>query len=214
MKCPLCSSARPEREFLITLDLRRYWCCVICNLIWLHEGQRPSREVEEARYRTHQNDGKEYLSYLAKTAFPIAELLAPRALGLDYGCGPTEGMRALLSPLGFNVESYDPIFFAREHLLNNRYDFLLCSEAAEHFFFPAQEFERIDGLLKEGGVLGVSSRLAVPREEFDAWSYRRDPTHVVFYQAETVRWIARRFGWELLRLESPLWILRKGAGTP
>jgi 2-polyprenyl-3-methyl-5-hydroxy-6-metoxy-1,4-benzoquinol methylase len=118
-------------------------------------------------------------------------------------------MRAVLSTHGFSVESYDPIFFPRADLLNFRYDFLLCCEAAEHFFYPDQEFARIHALLKPGGILAVSSRLAVPREEFAHWQYRRDPTHVIFFQQATVEWLAGRFQWEILQLESPLWLLRK-----
>lgn len=132
--------------------------------------------------------------------------MAPGALGLDYGCGPTEGMREALRPYDVRVVSYDPIFFPHEQLLKNRYDFLLCSEAAEHFFYPGEEFARMQSLLKEGGILGVSSQLAVPREKFAQWNYRRDYTHVVFYQEETVHWIARKFGWKLLQLANPIWI--------
>lgn len=167
------------------------------------------RAAEEARYRTHNNAGADYLNYLGGTAFPIAKLLAPGAKGLDYGCGPTEGMKKVLSPLGFSVDSYDPIFFPNYSLLKNHYDFLLCSEAAEHFFYPLEDFARMNEMLVAGGVLGVSSRLAVPKEEFEGWTYRRDPTHVIFFQKETVQWLASAFNWEILKLESPLWILRK-----
>jgi len=207
MNCPLCTSV--GRRFLQCKDARQYWDCDCCGLVWLDAAQRPSRVAEEARYRTHENDGAEYLSYLGKTALPIGELLPEGASGLDFGCGPTEGMKRVLSPLGFTVESYDPIFFPRADLLKNRYDFLLCSEAAEHFFEPMSEFERMNQLLKPGGLIGVSSRLSTADEKFEGWTYRRDPTHVVFYREKTVRWLADHFGWELLKLENPLWILRK-----
>ncbi len=209
MKCPLCSAAQ-FRHFLLARDSRQYWLCEHCKLIWLSEAQRPSRSAEEARYRTHENFGVEYLTYLGKTALPIAALLEPGALGLDYGCGPTHGMENVLSPLGFSVDSYDPIFFpGKISLLKNHYDFLLCSEAAEHFFEPCSEFERMNSLVKSGGYIAISSKLAARAEEFEAWTYRRDPTHVVFYQADSVKWIAGRMEWELLVLENPLWIFRK-----
>lgn len=210
MKCPLCTSG--GKRFLQCKDSRQYWDCAECGLICLEEKQRPSREAEEARYRTHENFGPEYLTYLGRTALPIGEMLSPGAVGLDYGCGPTEGMKKVLSPLGFSVHSYDPIFFPDQFLLlKNHYDFLLCSEAAEHFFQPLSEFERMNTLLKEGGLLGVSSQLSTSDDKFEAWNYRRDPTHVVFYREKTVRWIAEKFGWELLKLENPLWILRKNS---
>lgn len=149
------------------------------------------------------------MAYLSRTALPVVEHLAPGAHGLDYGCGPTQGMTALLSPMGFSVESYDPFFFSDPGVLKNRYDFVLCSEAAEHFFSPRAEFEQLSTLVRRGGWLGVSSRLAVAQEKFADWWYRRDPTHVCFYAEETVHWIARKWGWRVERLEDPLWVLQK-----
>jgi hypothetical protein len=210
MNCPLCSS--PQRNKWSHLPRGFvYWICSECKLIWLDESQRPTRDFEEARYLTHQNatDSAGYIAYLQRIALPVVERVPKGSRGLDYGCGPTEGMKAALSEFSFSVESYDPIFFPREELLKNSYVFLLCSEAAEHFFFPGQEFARLDTLLKSGGFLGVSSRLAVSQEAFPLWSYRRDPTHVVFYNRETVHWIAQRFGWKLVQLDDPLWIFHK-----
>ncbi|MGZ3670286.1 MAG: class I SAM-dependent methyltransferase [Bdellovibrionota bacterium] len=149
------------------------------------------------------------MAYLSRTALPVVEHVRSGARGLDFGCGPSEGMKALLSPQGFSVESYDPYFFPQESLLNIRYDFLLCCEAAEHFFSPKKEFETLARLVEAGGWLGVSSELAPSREEFPQWWYRRDPTHVVFYRRETVEWIARSGGWRIEKLESPLWLLQK-----
>jgi hypothetical protein len=177
----------------------------------LDEASRPSRKSEEARYRTHQNSPSDsaYIAYLRRLAEPVVRHVTSGAKGLDFGCGPTRGMEKALHILGFSAESYDPIFFPQTELLNFHYDFLLCCEAAEHFFDPAKEFALFDRLLKPGGILGVSSKLAVGREEFANWTYRRDPTHVVFYQKETVEWLARKHEWKILELESPLWILKK-----
>lgn len=165
------------------------------------------------RYREHNNslEDPRYLAYLRRTALSVADRLNLGAKGLDFGCGPVEGMKAILSPLGFSVESYDPIFFPRPELLKNSYDFILCSEVAEHFFSPGEEFARLCELLREGGFLAVSSRLAVSKEQFAQWNYRRDPTHVVFYQRETVEWIARKFDLRLLELNDPLWLLQKSS---
>src|SRR5262245_2953023 len=128
MKCPLCSALSPV-SWVKIVDGPQYWICSECELVWLAQECRPTRESEEMRYRTHQNDVQDpfYIAYLSRTALPLVRLLPAGARGLDYGCGPTEGMKAVLSPQGFTVESYDPIFFPQEHLLKNSYDFLLCS---------------------------------------------------------------------------------------
>jgi len=208
MKCPLCSAGEIA-AYLSTRDTRHYWICAQCDLIWLEEAQRPSLAQEESRYRTHKNYGADYLNYLGKTALPIAALLVPGANGVDYGCGPTQGMKDILSPMEFSLDSYDPIFFPKTELLKNHYEFLICSEAAEHFFYPGEEFARMDSLVKRGGVIAISSKLAVRREDFETWPYRRDPTHVIFFQEKTVHWIAQKFAWQILKLESPLWLFTK-----
>lgn len=207
MNCPLCNRQRTNEWTRV--GARLYWLCEECYLIWLDESLRPGADSEKARYLTHQNllDSPEYISYLRTLAQPVERFLQPGAKGLDFGCGPTEGMKKVFGP-NFPVDSYDPFFFPQENLLKNRYDFVLCSEAAEHFFSPAKEFALFKTILNPHGVLGISSRLAVSRDRFASWNYGRDPTHVVFYQKETVEWIAQKFGWQLLELNDPIWIFR------
>lgn len=187
-----------------------YWLCGRCSLVFMDPAHHPTEERERRRYLQHHNVLEPaYLAYLSRLALPVTRHLPPESRGLDYGSGPVEGMKAILEPLGFAVDSYDPYFFPRPELLNFRYDFVLCCEAAEHFFSPRAEFARIDAVLKKGGLLGVSSALLPPLDQFEGWSYRRDYTHVAFFSPTSVRWLAGHFGWELLSLESPLWILRK-----
>jgi hypothetical protein len=214
MKCLLCSSQRVALWCEVSAPAARYQRCASCKLVWLEEDMRLEAGEEEARYRTHENDpaAPAYMAYLSRTALPVVERLTAGAHGLDFGCGPTTGIETLLSARGFRVDSYDPIFLPRPELLNIRYDFALCCEAAEHFFSPALEFERLSRLVKPGGWLGVSSRLTVPQEEFAQWWYRRDPTHVCFYSAETVEWIAARWGWRVEELKDPLWLMQRLPG--
>ena len=62
---------------------------------------------------------------------------------------------------------------------------------------PAALFARFARLLRPGGLLGVMTRFHGVEASFDRWWYRRDPTHVCFYDADTMRWIAARHGWRL-----------------
>lgn len=207
MKCPLCDHA--EGQFWqASPDGNRYYHCPRCDLVWLDPEMRLDRDAERAYYSTHHNDtwNPTYLDYLSRLADPTLEGMSSESKGVDYGCGPTEGMKVLLEPKGFRINSFDPIFFPKYETLRSVYDFLLCSEAVEHFRNPGVEFARWKSLVREGGRIGVSSRLRVDDATFADWYYRKDPTHVVFYSSRTVDWIAARFGWRLLRLDSPLWI--------
>ena len=107
-------------------------------------------------------------------------------------------------------------FFAPDpEPLDHRYDFVTCTETAEHFFDPGEEFETLNRLLRPGGWLGVMTRVFTDDIDFTSWWYVRDPTHVAFYAPETLEWIARRFHWRLERPSTSVALFRKsGAGTP
>ena len=69
------------------------------------------------------------------------------------------------------------------------------TEVVEHLHCPADEFDRLDGLLRPGGLLAVMTSFQTNDAEFGKWHYRRDPTHVVFFREETFRLVAERRGW-------------------
>ena len=89
-----------------------------------------------------------------------------------------------------------PVLPARSGGPGATYDFVTCTEVAEHFHRPADEFDRLERLLRPGGWLAVMTSFQTDDARFAGWHYRRDPTHVVFYRAETFRTIAARHGWD------------------
>jgi cyclopropane fatty-acyl-phospholipid synthase-like methyltransferase len=110
------------------------------------------------------------------------------------------------------VALYDPYFFDDAAVLAHTYDFITCTEVAEHFHNPAGQFFQLDRMLKPGGVLAVMTTFQTDDERFANWHYRRDPTHVVFYREASFRHLALHHGW---RCEIPcpnVALLFKGAG--
>lgn len=167
----------------------------------MHPDQRPDRAAERARYDTHRNEIGDpgYRAFLRRLLDPLLERLTPRAEGLDYGSGPGPALAAMLRADGFPTAVYDPFYAPDARALERTYDFITCTETAEHFFEPAAEFERLDALLRGGGWLGVMTTLRTPERPFEDWWYVRDYTHVCFYSARTMEWIAKRYGWALER---------------
>lgn len=52
------------------------------------------------------------------------------------------------------------------------------------------------GLVRPGGLLAVlTSFQPEDQRDFATWHYRRDPTHVVFYEAHTLALVAEERGW-------------------
>lgn len=195
--CPLCGAAPCAPE--VPVQGRRYAVCGGCGLTFMLPADRLPAQAERAVYDLHRNDPDDagYRAFLDRLARPLAARLRPGMRGLDYGAGPGPALPAMLAARGFPTVAYDPLYAANAELLQRRYDFIACSETAEHFHDPAAEFARLDGLLQPGGWLGLMTQWRLPERPFAVWGYARDPTHVCFYQARTLQWIARRHGWRL-----------------
>jgi hypothetical protein len=189
--------AAPHAVHFAALDDRDYWRCPHCEATFLDRAQLPSRAVEHAYYLTHRNDVDDprYRRFLSPVATALLERLAPASSGLDYGCGPAPALAAMLAEAGHRVAFYDPLFRADAAVLAHTYDFVACTETAEHFHRPREEFERLDALMNPGGWLAVMTRFQTDDAAFARWHYRRDPTHVVFYREATLRAIAARHAW-------------------
>lgn len=193
--CPVCRTAAPK-PFVQVADLR-YWRCDTCEARFLDPSQYPPAAAEHAHYLTHCNDPHDpgYRAFLSKLAGPLLERIAPRSSGLDYGCGPGPALAAMLREAGHRIALYDPDFRPDPSTLNDRYDFVTCTEVAEHFHRPAEEFDRLDRLLRPGGLLAVMTSFQIDDARFAGWHYRRDPTHVVFYREATFRVLSAQRGW-------------------
>jgi hypothetical protein len=180
-----------------TFDGRRYDRCQRCGATLLDPAHFLTIADERAHYATHENhpDDPRYRSFLSRIAGPLLERLPPRQRGLDYGCGPGPALAAMLREAGHDVALYDPAFAPDPTALEGHYDFIACTETAEHFHRPADEFARLDGMLRPGGWLGVMTMFQTDDRRFADWHYRKDPTHVVFYREETMRVIAGDRGW-------------------
>lgn len=209
-RCPLCGNRDPDPIGLA--HGRDYFDCDVCGLTFMHPDQRPASDDERARYATHRNDVADpgYRAFLARLADPLVARLPAGAVGLDYGSGPGPALSVMLDHAGFPTAIYDPYFAPDEEALAQTYDFVTCTETVEHFFDPAREFERLDALLRPGGVLAVMTMLRDDALPFGEWWYVRDMTHVCFYRARTLEWIAERHDWSLERPHANVALFRKG----
>lgn len=193
--CRVCG--RPELTPFAFLEGFDYWRCDGCQAVLLDEACLPTRHDELMHYRQHENDASDsrYRAFVSRLGDPLLRRLKPGSEGLDYGCGPGPALAAILREHGHTVSLYDPFFHSEVAALERTYDFVFCCEVAEHFHRPGDEFARLDKLLRPGGWLGLMTCFRTDDRPFAEWHYRRDPTHVVFYQEETLRAVAKRFGW-------------------
>ena len=196
MICNLCRS--DAASCFDTIDNKTYWSCGICGCKYLDKSYFVDAQEEEKRYLEHNNDvnNAEYRAFLSKLSNPLKEKIPLGAHGLDFGCGTGPALADILIKEGFKVSLYDPFFYPDKGALSKQYDFITCTETAEHFHDPYKEFNTLDSLLKPGAWLGVMTSFLTSDEKFENWYYRRDPTHVTFYCEKTFQVIASQRNWK------------------
>jgi SAM-dependent methyltransferase len=193
--CPVCENS--GTNLFLALERERYYACSHCEAVFMDPQNLPDQETELARYRLHNNslEDERYACFLRRLGNPVLASLSKKSKGLDFGCGPAPLLSRLLEKEGHAMKNYDPFFFPQREVLEETYDFIVCSEAAEHFHHPWKTFLFLDGLLRPGGFLGIMTSFLEDRIDFATWHYRRDETHVVFYREKTFRVLASRLGW-------------------
>jgi len=138
-----------------------------------------------------------YVDFLNRLVEPISKKLESGDEGLDFGSGPGPTLSLLMKKRGFEVTDYDPLYTKDQAPLSKQYNFITCTEAAEHFHKPHKEFKLFETLLKpERSILGIMTQMVTPDISFENWWYHKDPTHVCFYSRETFEWLANQYGWK------------------
>lgn len=195
--CPLCQGM--ALALFHHTPGRGFWRCAACRLTFVPAAQHLAAADARAHYATHDNDPADpgYRAFLDRLAKWLVPRLTPGAVGLDYGAGPGPTLSMMLTERGFPTHVYDPFFAPDAGVLDDTYDFVTCTETVEHFADPRAEFERFNQLLRPGGWLGVMTQMQEDDAAFAGWWYTKDPTHVAFYRADTLRWIAGWQGWDL-----------------
>ena len=196
--CPLCLGASVARIHRSDdkHGVREFWICATCDLIFVPKAFHLDFESERERYLMHENDPDDprYRDFLSRLWAVLKPILRPSDVGLDYGAGPGPALVSMAREDEFDMSAYDPHFAPDATALDRTYDFITCTETAEHFASPAEEFGRLTSLLKPDGLLGVMTSMLDERSAFPSWHYHRDPTHLAFYSTITMVWIAARHG--------------------
>ncbi len=210
--CPLCRN-RATEDLYTGPDGRRFRQCPACRLVFVPPEHHLPAAAEQARYATHQNSPADpaYRAFLDRLAAPLVEKLSPGWHGLDYGAGPGPTLSVMLAERGFRMAIYDPFFAPERSVIaaGQQYDFITCTETAEHFARPAEEFEQLERLLRPGGWLAIMTGVIPADRAFADWWYIKDPTHIAFYAEQTLAWIAARFGWAMERPAPTVVMYRK-----
>lgn len=190
--CPLCHS----KTDLFYGKAKLYFICRECRGVHLQSKFFLDSELERQRYETHNNDVNdlEYQKFVSPITDRILKDFSKNHIGLDFGAGTGPVISKVLSDNQFQVFQYDPYFHPNEEMLEKKYDYIACCEVVEHFYNPNKEYKLLQSLLNENGKLYIMTEKYSSELSFEKWYYKNDPTHVFFYQAETMQYIAENFG--------------------
>lgn len=209
LHCTLCKSA--DISQIHSNDLYTYLICNHCDLVFVNPEEHLTQAEEKQRYDQHENDPEDerYRNFLAQLFHPLKEKLSPGSYGLDYGAGPGPTLNIMFEEVGHTVEIYDPFYANNPSVFENRYDFITSTETVEHFYNPAEEFQKLWPLLKSGGYFGIMTLLRPRQKPFSEWHYTHDETHVAFYSKKTFEWLAEKLNAKLHILGNRVIILQK-----
>ena len=213
MACPLCQ--QNESQLYHSDKHREYWRCQICDLIFVPSQFFLSAEAEKARYQQHNNDpaDKKYCAFLGRIISPMLPYLSAGSKGLDFGCGPFPGEKSALAILfeqaGFPMAIYDPFFVPDAKALDQQYDFIVTTEAIEHFYRPFEEVSLLFNLLRPNGILGIMTRRHDSTDDFARWVYKDDPSHVCFFSKASFQWLAQHWQAKLEFFDNDIMIIQK-----
>lgn len=172
--CPLCGS---DSELYHQDKLRSYQQCKTCELVFVPRSELVTSDAEKTRYDSHEIDNY-YQTYLSTIAAAIMPYRRPHERGLDFGSGKTTSLGDIIG----NVDSYDLFFRPDESLLLNKYDFIIMSEVIEHLREPHETMLRLRKLAPK---FFIKTKLLPEKEKFADWFYKRDITHIQFFNEKS-----------------------------
>jgi len=212
MRCTLCFELTHNKIY--NNDFRAFYHCLNCDLIFVPFDYHLNAGEEKNQYDFHQNGPYDegYKQFLMQLVRPLLDHLDPGMQGLDFGSGPGPTLHLLLEEAGYPTEVYDPYYAPNEQCLKQQYDFVTSTEVVEHFSVPCTSWQQLGKLIKENGYLAIMTLLHQGADNFSSWWYKNDLTHVAFYSRQTVNWIAKRLGLELIYSdEKRVMIFRKSS---
>jgi len=206
--CPLCKSYANWFCDYFNYSVEFYKCRQ-CLSIFKTSDNFPDPVFEKKRYETHNNDVHDidYQTFVSPITNAVKQVFDVSSMGLDYGCGTGPVAAFVLENDGYTIKLYDPYFQPNTQCLDECYDFIICCEVMEHFFYPEREFLKLKHLLKSDSKLYCKTKMITNDMnvvDFKKWHYKNDPTHVFFYAPKSLKLISQLVGFKSVNFDHNL----------
>ena len=207
MRCILCQG--DTEEFMNFRDAR-YLKCKSCKSIMMDPDDYISSKKEKERYEEHNNDvnDKRYQGFVYPIVESVLKDYNKTDKGLDFGAGTGPVITKLLRDNKYDIKIYDPFFANKKYKLEEKYDYIVCCEVAEHFHQPRVEFEILRNMLNPGGSLYIMTNIYDEEIDFKSWFYKNDETHVFFYHRNALEYIRDRYDFSNMEIVDDMIIYR------
>ncbi len=201
--CKICSHS--TRLIIDSKSDKSYYSCSHCDFISIDQKHLLSKEDEEDRYKQHNNtlENEGYVNmlneFISSSILPFHSTIKT---SLDFGCGNTPALAALLKEKGIAVDTYDKFFSSDKVYINKKYDLITATEVMEHLNDPIETIKLLRSLLNDNGILAIMTNFHPCNDkEFLDWWYRRDNTHISFYTLNTIRHLAKAFNIKMIHYD-------------
>ena len=200
--CKVCESSttaiKDSKKELI------YYRCSSCGFIYLDDSFMIDEHREKKQYDQH-NNSLENEGYVAMFETFIDDAIAPYLkniqTALDFGSGPEPVFSKLLERRGLEVDIYDLYFSPKKVYEHKKYDLISSTEVFEHLSRPIEILEELVSSLNNNAYVALMTKFPPSNdEEFLAWWYRRDPTHISFFTPKSFEVMAKKVGLKVLKI--------------
>lgn len=176
-----------------------YLRCKSCGFIYEGSKYHISFEEERKIYEYHNNNIEDegYVAMFEKFINSFEPYVVGRQL-LDFGSGPEPVFSELMKRKGYDVTMFDLHYHNDDSYLQKKYDVITSTEVFEHLQNPMGELKKLVSLLNNSGILAIMTQFSKDDEHFLNWWYRRDETHISFFNERTFKYIANHFNLEII----------------
>jgi len=195
MNCHICNKV--TESFIHEKTNIIYYYCKECEYVFKSSECHQDFTAQKERYNLHENNEEDegYKAYFQRFLDFTLPLVGNPRTALDFGCGRSSLLASMLEKEDVICDYYDPIYHPDTLSDSKKYEFIVSTEVFEHLHQPRIVFESLLERLKEGGYLALQTQFHPNNvEAFKKWYYHQDPTHIVFFTAQTFKVLCKMYG--------------------